>query len=104
MKASVGRMSFIEIQPQIEQLPHEERVKALAFLKHLLRAENPDYRRELAQRHADIEAGRGRTCERDRVIGLTLQRTNSVGPINIVGQKTNNELRLSHRSQRRSTK
>lgn len=51
-------MSFLEIQPQIEQLPHEERVKALAFLKHLLRAENLDYQRELAQRHADIEAGR----------------------------------------------
>ncbi len=31
----------------------------MAYLKHLLRAENPDYRRELAQRHVDIEAGNG---------------------------------------------
>ena len=29
------------------------------YLKHLLRAENPAYQRELAERHADIEAGRG---------------------------------------------
>jgi len=34
-------------------------LKALAYLKHLLRSENPDYQRELARRHADIEAGRG---------------------------------------------
>ena len=51
-------MVFAEIKPQIEQLPHDERVKAMAYLKHLLRAENPDYQRELTQRHADIEAGR----------------------------------------------
>lgn len=52
-------MVFTEIKPQIEQLPHEEMLKALAYLKHLLRAENPEYQRELAQRHADIDAGRG---------------------------------------------
>ena len=34
-------------------------LKAMAYLKHLLRAENPDYQRDLAQRHADIGAGRG---------------------------------------------
>jgi len=34
-------------------------LKALAYLKPLLRTENPAYQRELAQRHADIEAGRG---------------------------------------------
>jgi hypothetical protein len=52
-------MVFAEIKPQIEQLPHEELLKALAYLKHRLRAENPEYQRELAQRHADIEAGHG---------------------------------------------
>jgi hypothetical protein len=52
-------MIFAEIKPQIEQLPHDELLKAMAYLKHLLRAENPSYQRELAQRHADIEAGRG---------------------------------------------
>lgn len=51
-------MVFTELKPQIEQLPHDERVKALAFLKHLLRAENPDYQRELAQRNAGMDAGR----------------------------------------------
>ena len=52
-------MGFTEIKPQIERLPHDEMLKVLAYLKHLLRAENPAYQRELAQRHADIEAGRG---------------------------------------------
>ena len=52
-------MVFAEIKPQIEKLPHEEMLKALAYLKQLVRAENPTYRRELAERHADIEAGRG---------------------------------------------
>jgi hypothetical protein len=55
----MSTMVFTEIKPQIEQLPHDEQVKAMAFLKHLLRSENPEYQRELAQRHADIEAGRG---------------------------------------------
>ncbi len=52
-------MVFAEIKPQIEQLPPAEMLKTLAYLKHLLRADNPEYQRELAQRHADIEAGRG---------------------------------------------
>lgn len=52
-------MVFAELRPQIEKLPHEEMVKAMAYLKHLLRSENPEYQRELAQRHADIAAGCG---------------------------------------------
>ena len=51
-------MVFAEIKPQIEQLPHGEQLKAIAFLKHLLRAENPAYQHELAQRHADLDAGK----------------------------------------------
>jgi hypothetical protein len=52
-------MVFAEIKPQIEQLAPEERLKALAFLKHLMHADDPEYQAELARRHADIEAGRG---------------------------------------------
>ena len=55
----MSTLVFAEIRPQIEQLPHEELVKTLAFLKHRLRAENLEYQRELAQRHADIKAGHG---------------------------------------------
>ena len=51
-------MVFTELKPQIEQLPHEERIKALAFLKHLLRSENPEYQSELARRHTEMDAGR----------------------------------------------
>jgi hypothetical protein len=50
-------MAFAEIKPQLEQLPPGEQLKAIAFLKHLLRAENPAYQRELARRHADLDAG-----------------------------------------------
>lgn len=51
-------MVFAEIKSQIEQLPHEEMVKALAFLKSRLRAENPANQKELAQRHAEMDAGK----------------------------------------------
>ena len=52
-------MVFAEIKPQIEQLAPDERLKALAFLKHLLRAENPAYQAELARRNAELDAGQG---------------------------------------------
>ena len=51
-------MSFAELKPQIEQLPHDEMVQALAFLKSRLRADNPANREELARRHAEMESGR----------------------------------------------
>lgn len=41
-------MVLAEIKSQIEQLPYEEKVKALAFLKSRLRAKNPAKQRELA--------------------------------------------------------
>lgn len=52
-------MVFADLKPQIEQLDPEERLKAFAFLKHLLRANDPAYQTELARRHADIDAGKG---------------------------------------------
>jgi hypothetical protein len=52
-------MVFAEIKPQIEQLPREEMLKALAFLKHRLRADDPVYQADLARRHADLDAGKG---------------------------------------------
>ncbi|MEN9840284.1 MAG: hypothetical protein RL376_84 [Verrucomicrobiota bacterium] len=52
-------MVFAEIRPQIEQLDPAERLKAFAFLKHLLRANDPAYQAEIARRHADTDAGKG---------------------------------------------
>ena len=52
-------MIFAEIRSQIDQLSREERLKAMAYLKHLLRAESSDYQRELAQGHVEIENGKG---------------------------------------------
>jgi hypothetical protein len=51
-------MIFTEIKPQLEQLPHEEMLKTMAYLKHLLRAENKEHQSELARRHADMDAGK----------------------------------------------
>ena len=51
-------MIFAEIKPQMEQLPHEEMVKALAFLRSRLRADTDANREELAQRHAEMDAGK----------------------------------------------
>lgn len=51
-------MSFADLKPQIEQLPHDEMVQALAFLKSRLRADSPANREELSRRHAEMDAGR----------------------------------------------
>ena len=51
-------MSFADLKPQIAQLPHDEMVQALAFLKSRLRADSPANREELAHRHTQMEAGR----------------------------------------------
>ena len=55
------RMVFSEIKPQIEQLDPADRLKAFAFLKHLLRANDPAYQAEISRRHTDIDAGKGIT-------------------------------------------
>ena len=51
-------MSFADLKPQIEQLPHADMVQALAFLKSRLRADSPANREELARRHTEMETGR----------------------------------------------
>jgi hypothetical protein len=51
-------MVFAEIRPQMEQLPHDEMVKALAFLKSRLRADTDANRADLAQHHTDMDAGK----------------------------------------------
>ncbi len=51
-------MSFADLKPQISQLPHDEMVQAMAYLKSRLRAENPANQEELARRHAEMDAGR----------------------------------------------
>jgi len=51
-------MSFADLKPQMEQLPHDQMVQALAFLKSRLRADNPANREELARCHTEMESGR----------------------------------------------
>lgn len=65
-------MIFAEIKPQIEQLPHEEMVKALAYLKSRLRADTAANQRELSRRHAEMDAGRKvRWDDLKRELGLS---------------------------------
>jgi hypothetical protein len=51
-------MVFAEIRPQMEQLPHDEMVKALAFLRSRLREDTDANREDLARRHAEMDAGK----------------------------------------------
>jgi hypothetical protein len=51
-------MSFAELKPQMAQLPHEDMLQALAFLKSRLRADTAENRAELSRRHAEMDAGR----------------------------------------------
>jgi len=51
-------MGFAEIKPQMEQLPHDEMVKALAYLKSRLRTETDTNAKELSRLNAAIDGGR----------------------------------------------
>ena len=47
----------------MEQLPHHEMVKALAFLKSRLRAETATNREHLSRVHDEMEAGKKVRCD-----------------------------------------
>ena len=65
-------MVFTEIKPQMEQLSHDEMVKALAFLRSRLRADTVENREELAQHHAEMDAGKKvRWQDLKRSLGLS---------------------------------
>jgi hypothetical protein len=51
-------MVFAEIKPQIEQLTHDEMLKALAFLKSRLRSEFSENKSELERVHRDFDDGK----------------------------------------------
>jgi hypothetical protein len=54
----MSTMIFAEIKPQMEQLPHEEMLKALAFLRSRLRADSIENREGLARTHAEMDEGK----------------------------------------------
>ncbi len=51
-------MIFAEIRPQMEQLPRDEMLKAMAFLRSRLRADTDVNREELSQHHTEMDAGK----------------------------------------------
>ncbi len=72
LEGLIPPMAFAEIKTQIEKLSHEEKVKVMAYLKHLLQAENPAHQAELARRHAEMDAGKKvRWQDLKRQLGLS---------------------------------
>lgn len=64
-------VSFADIRPQIEQLPRDEMVKTLAYLKSRLRNETDANSRELSRLNAEIDGGRKvRWVDLKRQLGL----------------------------------
>ncbi len=51
-------MVFSEIKSQLEQLSHDDMLKALAFLRSRLRAETAENREYLSRIHAEMDAGK----------------------------------------------
>lgn len=58
LKSLIRPVAFAEIKAQIEGLSHEEKVKAMAYLKQLLRGENSAHQVELTRRHTEMDAGK----------------------------------------------
>jgi hypothetical protein len=56
-------MSFAELKPQIDALDHDEQLRLAAYLKHVLRKDDPAYRAELAHRIDRMDAGHFHTPE-----------------------------------------
>ena len=51
-------MSVKEIQAQLTKLSQQEQADVARFLETLQQAHSPEFRRELAQRHREMDAGR----------------------------------------------
>ena len=68
----VSLVVFTEIKPQMEQLPPAEMLKAMAWLKHRLRAGTEANRQELTRLNAEMDAGKKVDFdELKRRLGLT---------------------------------
>jgi hypothetical protein len=55
-------MSLAEVKTSVAAMSIDERLDVAAFIAHLNRAEDPEYRAELDRRMADMDAGRKTTA------------------------------------------
>jgi hypothetical protein len=51
-------MSLAEVKTSVAAMSIDDRLDVAAFIAHLNRAEDPDYRAELDRRMADMDSGR----------------------------------------------
>jgi hypothetical protein len=51
-------MSLAEVKTSVAAMSIDERLDVAAFIAHLNRAEDPEYRAELDRRMADMDSGR----------------------------------------------
>jgi cytochrome c len=51
-------MSLAEVKTSVEAMSIDDRLDVAAFIAHLNRAEDPEYRAELDRRMADMDSGR----------------------------------------------
>jgi hypothetical protein len=55
-------MSLAEVKTSVAAMSIDERLDVAAFIAHLNRAEDPEYRAELDRRMADMDSGRKTTA------------------------------------------
>jgi hypothetical protein len=55
-------MSLAEVKTSVAAMSIDERLDVAAFIAHLNRAEDPEYRAELDRRMANMDAGRKTTA------------------------------------------
>jgi DNA-binding transcriptional MerR regulator len=58
MTQYVPGMSLAEVKTSVEAMSIDDRLDVAAFIAHLNRAEDPEYRAELDRRMADMDSGR----------------------------------------------
>jgi DNA-binding transcriptional MerR regulator len=58
MTQYVPGMSLAEVKTSVEAMSIDDRLDVAAFIAHLNRAEDPEYRAELDRRMAEMDSGR----------------------------------------------
>ena len=66
-------MTVAEIKTGIEQSTPEERAYLAAFLKHLVRKEDPAYQSELGRLNAEIDSGKKISLDQAKQLHETLR-------------------------------
>jgi hypothetical protein len=68
-------MSLAEVKTSVAAMGVDERLDVAAFIAHLNRAEDPDYRDELDRRMAAMDSGRKTTASEFERLHEDLSRT-----------------------------